>query len=193
MPKDKFVPVIEVPVAFQKFMKQILLLICLLNLVACNARTERNKILVENNFDGLEGWGVAHPSLTNERAFSGKYALKAGDSIEYSLGINQQLGKLTGRKPEKIKVELKAYIQSSNAKAKFVCLFSDTLTNATIFYHEFNLPDKTLDYREWVTINKRIDLPEEIKLSHNFRCYLWRSEPTRELVFIDDLRITVLK
>ena len=172
-------------------MKQTLFLLSLLLLVSCNQNSD--KILVENNFDGLQGWGLEHSSLTSERAHSGKYAVKVDAYLEYSLAFNQVLGTLSNKKPKKINVELWAYIPSENAKASFVCALADAKTNENKFWQGFNLVDKTSNYREWVKITKRLELPENIALSDKLTCYLWRPEPSNEVVFIDDLKITILE
>ena len=86
-----------------------------------------------------------------------------------------------------------AYIPSENAKASFVCALADAKTNENKFWQGFNLVDKTNNYREWVKITKRLELPENIALSDKLTCYLWRPEASNEVVFIDDLKITILE
>src|SRR6478736_2900654 len=145
-------------------MKQFLLLISLFGFISCN-RQNPDKILVENNFDGLRGWGLEHASLNTERAHSGKYSVKIDGNQEFGLNFSQILGALTNKKPKKINVEFRAYIPSEGAKARFVCELSNPATGKPTFRQDFNLVDKTKDYREWVEITKRLELPDNIKLS----------------------------
>lgn len=174
-------------------MKQLIILFLALGLFACSQNSDPDKILVENNFDGLEGWGIEHPSVTSQRAFSGKYSLKVDPQLEFGLGFNKILGTLTNQKPKVLKIEFRAYIPSDAARARFVCGFADPATGKDTFRQDFNLVDKTKDYREWVKIVKRLELPDAVQLSDKFSCYLWRPESTTETVFIDDLKITLLE
>ncbi len=173
-------------------MHYILFFICGLALMGCTSYADRENILAANNFDGLEGWAEPHASITSERSHSGKYSMKVDAGTEYSLSFNQLLGKITNRKPRKIKVELWTYIPGSHARARFVVNISDPQTNESRFSQDFNLIDKTSDYRRWVRIAKILELPETIKLSDKMSCFLWRPEQTNEAVFIDDLLITIL-
>lgn len=175
-----------------KIMKQYLILTGFFLLFSCN-RHSPDKILVENNFDGLQGWGLEHASITSERAHSGKYSIKVDPNLEYSLAFNQILGTLTNKTPKQLKVEMWAYIPSENAKASFVCTLADPKSNENKFWQGFNLVDKTKDYREWVKITKRLELPENVTSSDKLNCYLWRPGPSEEVVYIDDLKITILE
>lgn len=163
-----------------------------MGLLACSSENSPNKILVSNNFDGLAGWGFEHPSLTSQRAHSGKYAIKIDPIIPYSMSFNQILGTLTNQKPTRIQVEFWAYIPSAEAKARFVCSFKDLKNGKDTFYQDFNIIDKTSNYREWAKITKRLEIPAGVNLSDNFSCYLWRPEDSNEAVYLDDLKIFVL-
>ena len=175
-----------------KVLKFTLLLTGLFLSVSCD-RQSSDKILVENDFDGLRGWGLEHASINSERAHSGKYSVKIDGGLEFGLTFNQILGTLTNKKPKQINVELWAYIPANTAKASFVVTLSKPESQEHQFYQSFNLVDKTKNYREWVKISKRLELPDDIQLSDKFGCYLWRSEPSEEVVYIDDLKITVLE
>ena len=67
--------------------------------------------VTHNNFENVQGWGGAsEPSITSERAHSGKYSVITKPQQDFGYTYVNTLGQMTGGKPRKITVSGWAWV-----------------------------------------------------------------------------------
>lgn len=178
-------------------MKKPLYALLALGMVACGTK-DSGKLgpneLMANDFESLEGWAgggqMNVPSLTKEKAHSGRYALKVGPEAEYSLGYDILLGKLSPSKLKKIKVKGFAYLPNSRVGATLVTVITD-LTNPgaqPIKWEGLDLAKEVKTYNKWVEVEKVVEIPDNASYANKFTIYLWRTNPS-EVAYFDDISI----
>src|SRR6478672_11379615 len=120
---------------------RIYLIALVLILNACSGKEDPKNIVAFNDFDALAEWGFENPSLTTERAHSGRYSVKIDNSVENGIGFNSILGKITTAKPKNLKVECWAYVPET---ARVLLVFSiDNEANNTVVWEATKLTDLT--------------------------------------------------
>ncbi len=147
-------------------------------------------ILLRNDFESLEGWtSTESPSLTRERAHSGRYAIKTDQTMEYSLTYSNLLGRLAERRI--IKIEVAAWVYATKpADAQLVVQINRSLTDNTPLVNQvINLGPAIKTPGEWSQIRQEFTMPATISSENQLRIYLWRvSAP--EPIYLDDLVVT---
>lgn len=146
--------------------------------------------LAGNDFEAVDGWmGDNTPlSLTKEKAHSGRYAIKVGPGVEYSMGYNNLLGKLSPSKLRKIKIRAWVNVPSGKAESMLVATVIDPASGSAIMWKGSKLIDQVKSYNKWVELEKEIVLPDNISYSHKLSVYLWRTG-ANETAYLDDLTI----
>lgn len=179
-------------------MKQYLfpLFAIVLVLVSCSEPEDINSAnlnyIMKNDFESLAGWIPTNGSLNTEQAHSGKYSIKADKGQEYSMGFSDFLGKVSTRKPHKVKLSCWAYLLSSKANAQYQLQILDPITGRSIFQDGIILADKVQGYGTWVKAEKTIDLPENITSTHEIRVFLWLAS-AEEPTYIDDVALSIIE
>lgn len=178
-------------------MKKPLYALLALGMVACGKKDSGAlgpNELMANNFESLEGWvgnePLNVPSLTKEKAHSGRYSLKVGPDIEYSMGYNVLLGKLSPSKLKKIKLKGWAYLPKGSANATLVAVITDpTKPDAQpIKWEGLDLGKEVKNYNKWVEVEKIMEIPDNASYANKFNIYLWRTQAL-EPVYFDDLSV----
>ncbi len=161
-------------------------------LAGCSKQENPENVIALNDFEGLAGWGFTDAAVSRERAHSGNYAYRIdSNSPEYGISFNQVLGKVTLRKPKKIKVEGWVYMPMG-ANVTIVVAIHDT-TDKNLLWQGFRPADEIRDFRQWTKISKEIKLPQNLSFDDKLSCYLWRTGPIDGAAFIDDLKVTVIE
>lgn len=144
---------------------------------------------IRQDFENLRGWISPDKaaSLTTERAHSGKFSIKTGPEIEYSLGYGINMGQLSATKPRKIHVEAWAWVP--NAKNTTALIVQIGNATKTIMWEGISLSNKVGAYGKWQKIETDLMLSPEITSEDGLSVYLWRHNET-ESVYLDDLVIT---
>lgn len=148
--------------------------------------------LASNDFESIDGWvgDNVSPSLTKEKAHSGRYAIKVDPNIEYSMGYSNQLGRLSASKLHKIKVHAWVNIPATDPKAVLVVQVTDpTNPSANLLWNGINLAEQVKARNKWVEIEKEVVLPDNLNYAHKIGVYLWRTS-VPNTVFMDDLTIS---
>lgn len=171
-------------------MKKVLSIALLAALAACSSETTKEdpNYLLGNDFDNLESWLPATPSLTRDVAHSGKYSVKVDGDNEYALGFNNQLGKISSSRLKKIKLQGWAYMVSNRSAARLQLQIVDPATNKEIFSDGINLADQVKGYRNWTKISKEITLPDNVASNQTLKVYLWRGA-AGDTAYLDDLQV----
>lgn len=144
-----------------------------------------------NDFEAVEGWsaGAPVPSLTKERAHSGAFAVRVGSGVDFSLGYNNVLGKISSTRLRKIKVQAWVFVPSAQADCILVTQLHSNEQNKDILWDGLNITKMAKEVNKWVLVEKEITLPETATYTNQLLVYLWRSaspQPT----YLDDLRIS---
>ena len=176
-------------------MKNILVFTAMLALCSCSkpeTSMDDENLITFNNFESVDGWGNSHPSITKEKAYSGKYATKVDQANEYSFGYDKLIGQITTKKPKKLKLEAWAYIPNKQeGGAQLVFVMTRPANNQQIIWEGIKFED-THEFKEWTKVNKEINLPDNIEISDRVQVYLWRAGASQP-VYIDDLKLSVLE
>ncbi|HLK98725.1 MAG TPA: carbohydrate binding domain-containing protein [Hymenobacter sp.] len=162
-------------------------------LFSCSSNEkESSAILASNDFDSLAGWtgGIAIPSLTRERAHSGKYSVKVDPTgSEYSNGYSGQLKELSDNKLKKINISAWVYLPDGNASAVLVTQIIDPSNNKTLLWEALNFTKEIKTFNKWVKVEQEVTLPDNISYNSVLNVYMWRATSTKP-VFMDDLIIS---
>ncbi|GAB2946480.1 hypothetical protein GCM10027048_09320 [Hymenobacter coalescens] len=176
-------------------MKKLLYALLALGMAACGKKdteTLSPNQLMTNDFESIEGWidNMNVPSLSKDKAHSGRYALKVGPESEYSLGYNVLLGKLSPSKLKKVKVKGWVYMPNGKAQAMLVTQLTDPVNpgGQPILWDGLDLAKSVKNYNKWVEVEKVVTLPENANYAHKFTIYLWRTNPS-EVVYFDDISV----
>ncbi|WBO84271.1 carbohydrate binding domain-containing protein [Hymenobacter yonginensis] len=176
-------------------MKKLLYALLAVSMASCGDKTAERPAnqLAGNDFESVDGWmGDNTPnSLTKEKAHSGQYALKVGPAVEYSMGYNNLLGKLSASKLRKIKVQAWVNLPNGKTEAVLVTQITDPANPAAkpIIWEAVKLTDQVKSFNKWVEVEKEITLPDNITYANKISVYLWRTGAA-EPAYLDDLIIS---
>lgn len=153
--------------------------------------TELPKNLVSHNdFESVEGWMPAPPSLTTEKAHSGRFSLRVGGNTDYSLTYTNSLSNVSPTRLQKLDVSGWAMLPAKGSTAKLVVEIKNP-ADATqgVFWETIDLPEQVKELNKWTEVKKSFTMPATLEPTYELRVYLWRgASPTP--AFLDDLIIT---
>lgn len=176
-------------------MKKLLYVFLAAGMASCGDKTAEmpDNQLASNDFESLDGWigDNSMPSLTKEKAHSGRYSVKVDPANEFSVGYSNLLGKLSTSRLRKIKIHAWVNIPNATSQAVLVTQLTDpsSPTASTILWEGIKLSDQVKSYDKWVEVEKEIALPDKVTYANKIAVYLWRTA-TPGTAFIDDITIT---
>ncbi|MCI1188235.1 hypothetical protein MON38_12465 [Hymenobacter sp. DH14] len=147
-----------------------------------------------NNFENVQGWGGANePSVTTERAHSGKYSVITKPELDFGYTYVNTLGQMTGGKPKKITVSGWAWVPDKDANAALVVDIKHSPANGSqVFYGLLEMGRNVKKFGDWQEVNKTFDLPDSIASGNLCKVYMWRGSSPRP-VYLDDVSIKIEK
>lgn len=166
----------------------------LLGLGACgNSDGQSAAHLTFNDFDTLAGWtGSPNPSLTKEKAHSGKYSIKVDPSLEYSLGYNSTLNRLSDARADAKNMAIRgwAFVPSESDHPQVVLELLNPATGQLLLREAADLHQVAADqgYGKWVEFSHPVALPAAATAFTQVKLYLWRGD-SPEPVYVDDLAL----
>jgi hypothetical protein len=146
-----------------------------------------------NDFEHLDGWlPEVSPTLTTERAHSGRYAVKVDATHEYSLTYNLKLGDAFTMRPRRMRLSAWVWLEDSGEDAKLIFSLSapDDPQDKSNLYTQVFLVDHW-PYKRWTHVTRDIELPPEVSSKAKLSVYLWRNSATHA-VYTDDWELTEL-
>ena len=156
---------------------------------SCATKTEKpENLLVGNDFEALDGWGIESPSLTREKAHSGQYSIKIQQGIDFSLTYKNLLGKLSPTKISKLRVKGYVYMTKPTGASLTVQLMK-TGADGAEFNQSIALAPKVKKAGEWTEVDQLFELPAEVAPSNQLRIYMWGNVGD-SIVYLDDLEVT---
>ncbi|MBD2766894.1 carbohydrate binding domain-containing protein [Hymenobacter sp. BT664] len=163
-------------------------------LAACSgpgADPNEANLLASNNFESVDGWtsGMPVPSLTKEKAHSGRYSVIVDPKVEFSLGYTNFLRALSASALKKVKVQAWILVPNRNAAANIVLQIVDSadLQRKPYFWQALDVMQQVKKDNQWVEVAQEFTLPANTAPTHMLSTYLWRRGDQR--VYMDDLRI----
>lgn len=164
-------------------------------LTNCTSQPENlgKNVLMHNGFDELAGWlGIApQPTLTNEKAHSGRYSIKVDANNEYSISYTKPLGQLSEARVAKFKVDAWVWAPSANDKALLVSTFGET-GSKPLSWVGFDVVKASPTYGQWTQVSEIIEVPATSTANTLFTIFLWRINATQP-TYLDDLTISAVQ
>lgn len=177
--------------------RSYLLLTATAALAACGSGSgsdDAAAAIVHNDFEQLAGWMPATPSLTTDFAHSGRYAIKVGGDLDYSLSYAQIVGDISPKRFSRVRLSGWAYLTDPAAGAVVLslALHDPAHDHQQIFGAGVPLGEQVKTARQWTHVSKEIELPATMAFSHQLRIYLWKAG-SPAVAYLDDVRVEVLK
>lgn len=148
--------------------------------------------LCSNGFESVDGWmgNTPTPSLTKEKAHSGAYSVLVKPGVDYSMGYENTLGKMSVSRPKKLKVTGWVFLPNPQAGARLVVEIKDPAkaTDNTLMWQGIDLKREVKKFNEWQQIEKTITIPTNTDATSTFKMYLWRSDSSLP-VYLDDVAV----
>ena len=147
--------------------------------------------LMATDFESMTGWTPDVPSLTREKAHSGKYSIKTDPNIEYSLTYQTTLGALSPTKLTKVRLTAYAYVKKAGSPATltFQLLRSLPEGGAAFFMESIDMSKTVKKAGEWTKVTQDIVLPADVAATSILRLYIWRASSS-DAVYVDDIVLT---
>ncbi len=164
-------------------------------LAGCNRSSDTpsvgsgNGVWVNQDFESLRGWSNPNnaTSLTSEKAHSGKFSIKTGPGIEYSMGFGAKLGDLSSTKPRKLHLEAWVWVPSEKSTSSLVVQVGSG--DKPVMWESIKLAEKAGGFGEWKKLETDIMMKPEITYTDGLSVYMWGPQETAP-VYLDDLVIT---
>lgn len=177
--------------------KKLWLLAPLGLLASCQPRDGRpetkQRELMHTSFEELLGWmPEVPPSLTTEKAHSGKYAVRVDQAKAYSLSYRTPLGTLCPtHRPRRFTLNAWAWVPSAKDDAVIVFAISNANDLDHPIYQKSVFLTDNGPFQQWKPVSRDFDLPENINSQSMLTIYLWNASATAP-VYADDLQLTEL-
>ncbi|QIL76366.1 MULTISPECIES: carbohydrate binding domain-containing protein [Hymenobacter] len=142
------------------------------------------RVLVSTSFEELEGWIPENPSLTQEKAHTGRYSVKIDPGTEFSLTYINQLYRLSPKRFDKVR--LTAWGQLTAPGSAAVVFQITHADQTTAFYEKIDITE----VNSWGRIDKVLTMPPVLDPADQVKIYLWRATATAP-AYLDDLTLSV--
>jgi hypothetical protein len=161
------------------------------SLVACSHKKTKSpppnapgRVLFATSFENLEGWVTETPSLTNEKAHTGQYAIKVDQATEFSLTYLNKLVRLSPQRFDKVRLTGWGFLTAPGAAS---VVFQITGPDqSTVFYDKIDITEVDA----WQRVSKVMTLPAVLNPTDQVRIYLWRAE-AKAPVYLDDVKLSI--
>ncbi|TGE26498.1 hypothetical protein [Hymenobacter metallicola] len=150
------------------------------------ADSAKSSVLFSSSFEGLEGWLPENPSLTQEKAHTGKYSVKVDSNIEYGVTYINKLGRLSPTRINKFHLKAWTFLTKPGNAALVFQIMNPDQSGTNAFYEKIDL--EKVD--AWTLVEKDLTLPAVVDPNSQVRVYLWRANATGP-VYLDDIELTV--
>ncbi len=143
-----------------------------------------------SDFEGLDGWLPATPTLATDKAHSGRFALKVDKDNEFATGYMNLLGKLSPTRLSRLTLRAWALRSGAEAKAAVVVQVIDPANPASkqAFWQSLDLTTDVKTFNRWTEVSKTFELPATLGPAQQLRVYLWRTGGNQP-VYLDDVEL----
>ncbi|WP_165822195.1 carbohydrate binding domain-containing protein [Hymenobacter edaphi] len=163
-------------------------------LAACSSDKSADSAdqIMSTGFEDLEGWVPPSPSLTKEKAHSGKYAIKVDPTIEYSMTYINVMGKVMPSKPNKLHLTAWVMGASKEADAVLTVQMLNPKDGTSLMNEQMHVKEKIKKPGEWEKVEMEFAVPEKATFTDEMRVYLWRVG-SGEPVYMDDIELSIVR
>lgn len=163
-------------------------LVCAVLLASCmRGRPSAEELVSQNNFESLDGWLPVPPTLTQERAHSGRYATKVDAETEYGQGYRATLAAAGLVAGQQLVVSAWALRTAEQGNATLVVQLIDPGTSRQIGWQGLELAEQIKTHNRWMFIDMQFQVPADAQPHYELRIYPWRGKATQPAYFDDIL------
>lgn len=158
------------------------------------ARPEvRERVMVSSSFENILGFAEqVPPSLTTEKAHTGRYAVRVDAQNQYSLTYHGTLGQLCTTKPRKFIFSAWVWVPRPEDEATLIlALTSPDDPEHPLLHKNVYLTDRG-PYGKWKQVRREIDVPGTVNRNTRLALYLWNGT-AQQPVYADDWQLAELK
>ncbi|WP_375416339.1 hypothetical protein [uncultured Hymenobacter sp.] len=167
----------------------------LLALAACQPRAGRQDVrewvVFAEDFEHLAGWLPPDPTLTTERAHSGRYAVKVDKEHPFSITYRLTLGEKFMQRPRLMRLSAWVWVTGPDEAAELVLVGNspDAPPNAPPQVTSQLFLSDYWPYKRWTYISRDVPLPPEVSARTGLVVYVWHNA-AKDAVFTDDWQLT---
>lgn len=148
---------------------------------------------MSNDFESIYGWlpEPQNPTLTTEKAHSGKYSIKVDNVYDFSMTYRTPLGRLHNSRIKKIKIEAWAFVPSAKTPVALITVIDPAeASDKSLLWESLDLNVAVKgEFGKWVKVSKDITVPAEATFNSRLSIYLWRNGPVPGPTYLDDIVI----
>lgn len=150
-------------------------------------------LIFSSDFEQFDGWtDTLPPFLNTERAYSGRYSYYVSDPG----GFGQAYSTTLGAAPFISRtLRLSAQVYVPNGRIRSTKLVFTLLRHGRRpdVWQALPIDAVVRRYQLWEPVQKIIHLPSDLDPSDEIKVYLWHVESGGESIWLDDLKLEVLK
>ncbi|SDJ81502.1 hypothetical protein SAMN05421823_101178 [Catalinimonas alkaloidigena] len=171
------------------FRTGMLVLVTAVSLVRCGAPDSRDDahLITHNDFESYGGW-TSLPTLTDERAHSGRYSIKVTPQQPFGPSFSKPVGQFYHEGARRLKLEAYVYRDDPKAHVALIMAVHSPVDNSGLVYEEVA---HTGESNAWWKLEKVIELPEGLPEDAKFKLYAWMGDG-RGAFYVDDVTLTRL-
>lgn len=144
-------------------------------------------VVAANDFESMDGWAPANPSITREKAHSGHYSARINQAVEFSAGYTNLLGSMSSVRMQKLTVKAWGLRSGGDAKASLVVQVVNPVTGASLYWQALDVTTQVTTLNRWTEVSKTFDIPATLGPTEQMRIYLWRTGS--QAVYLDDIAL----
>ncbi|QNE41280.1 hypothetical protein F1C16_17825 [Hymenobacter sp. NBH84] len=145
---------------------------------------------IHQDFDDLQRWsgGEYTASLTQERAHSGQFSLKAGPGVDYSLTFSAPFDQLSLTKPRKLRVQAWVWVPEETNNTTLV--ITAVNSKGVVSWEGIQLANTVKGYKSWQHLDQKVMMSPQLTSDDVLKLYLWQRNGNDNSLYLDDLIIS---
>jgi hypothetical protein len=144
-------------------------------------------VLMHNDFEASAGWGPSNPTLTTEKAHSGRWSLRTTPEQPFSYTYARALGELSPTPFRKLRLEAQVLRAAEGSTAQLIVQVDASPTDeAKVFYSNLPLATAVTKVNSWTAVHLPITLPTSVQSTNVLKVYLWNDRATAPS-YLDDV------
>ncbi|RAK64646.1 hypothetical protein DLM85_18335 [Hymenobacter edaphi] len=146
--------------------------------------------LMSSSFEGVAGWSAPAnlPLLSLEHARTGRYSLKAGRGLEYSLSYGAALGAVVPAGTRRLRLTAWAYTERPTDAMLVLQLLDPAQEGRSLVYEKIELGRYVTKSGEWTPVAISTQLPADARPESQLKIYLWYPNALNN-IYLDDVAL----
>lgn len=167
-----------------RFTLNFICIVILTTITSCS-NSNKNKIILENNFDSIYGW-FEGCSVSNKNQHSGNYSFYHDQALEYGMGYMASVGQTIPKGINSITIE--AWVLSKQAETDLSIVFEISQPDKTVvLWQSCNSKAVVTQANKWTQITSTFSLPKNLPDDFIVKSYSWNRNKGE--YFVDDIKI----